>query len=1626
MRHRYSQKILPKIQDTDTEVRYIKDGAARYILNGRIGKRDESTKGAFTNIKGTLFVPNNLLPNGENTCLGTRKNNSGSFIIFFNWNSNNESGIYIYNPTFDNPIQLLIKDTPDNVILGFHKHFKIAGAKAKILMDKYLYWTDRYNSPRFLNIDWAIDYKKQKKWEIQQVDNDILNFNILNFKHNGVSVSLFTGNNGTLLASNQLISEYFEVENCDCSIILKEKISGSCDISTSSPQLRIVAQNFYPKPHNERQIDLVCYPPSTAPRVVLKRDRKNKRNLLSGNTWQFRYKYIYKDGNSSVWSSWSKSINTSGDCAKKYNYIEIDYTDEIFDCLNDSNQLHLIDKVMLGYRNTNNGELYSFITIDQCQIPKGQQAYRFYNDIFASAVGEYDDLKQYDTVPLQCGVLSSSNNRLLLGDCTENYHEECFDFDLDVQFNPNEKSKTYNGSAKVEIRIKSFVNGDYLMPIMQLQEESNVYYWGGVSINNPAPAGRVPITATKEALDNFGQKLAMKGFIGYIAGTDIMSISTQSNTTLRKIDKSNIIKLVDGTSDFDSLVTLLDDNKNTFVQELSFDGLADGKYIIRLASHWCWQNNDVLGKGDAYNIDNGLAYQKTSTNVYSVNGDINAREVVVEIVNGVQVGSVPYFEVEDTARSADVVTSLDEEITLIQGYLIDERSSNQADIYNGIRVERATVGMYALTPVTEHETDGKYFTYTDHNGYFYGRFEANSVIENKIKILATKNRDRNWNVLSGFIGEPSFVWNNDTVLKGNLSELKQETCSIETNNSYAITSGIAHNFVLYSVRPNAENISSFYRTQIKGRVVDSDGFGVSDLIVVASQTGRTDKTDADGNFSIVLYGNYANNMADQRDVTLYIFGNSCINGFTHKEYTFKMGQSFYNNTTHYNVGDIVLLFVDNELTSTYYLKNGGTYDFGITLMDRALRKTTVISNESKHRLRLPFSTEPIQDYFPNITTDTLGNPITPTTKADGYFTVKVKTKTAPPIWSTHLYILRTEDQVYSDYIQMIISDVKYVVNYAEKTVDGVIVPDTVYTTYSAADANEIYLDIVTSFVQYKDRNSDSVKGWTFEKGDRLRFLYKKDGTLHDFVEVEIKEQRGNYFVIPLIESLGEIFQGEVVEIFRLKTITNKKNFYETSEFIKINNPYKPTRSYNNTEIALNTGDAYRRRRKMYAKNEDTYLTHTRIIEDTTPNDTYIIKDNDKGRVDFINDFNKQIRRIAIIRFGGNILLDSNINTIRQFNAEQEVSGDNDKGVITIIDDFTNLIFVAQETKCHTRLVGKTTAYLGDGGVSHFRTNDFLDIKPYYLDIDGGCKNPESYIRLNNAGIFFDAISGVVLKYSPQNGLSNISGFDNRYENSRLQESVFKPLLKQLSEIPNDIYNYVCSVVSGFSDQTNNEVNISIQPINITIGQSLSSFNGYGLNSNIGENDVKFKQFGNADFQLKIEPFTNCYDIDTGFWIGFRSYIPEMYGSLKNDYIAFINGQLHLMEKGSKYSNFFDVQYKSALDVVMNTAPSDMKVFTNWSVESNKKWSNPYVKVANSRSFRSIESRTPDSMIILQNGAFYAPFMFDTNTPNVSNPLMEGNPLVGETLLLRLENNNEEEVILFAINIYAGYSGRTNF
>ena len=162
--HKYSQKILPKYVDSDSEVRYIKTdaGGVRYMSNIRIGKRNDKLKGAAINIRGTLLVPNKYLPEGTNECLGSRANESGTFLLFLNWNSNTGHSIFMYNPTFAEPIQLLYQDSPGNEVLGFHRYYRVKGTKAKIVQDQHFFWTDAYNAPRYLNIDWALNYKKKK------------------------------------------------------------------------------------------------------------------------------------------------------------------------------------------------------------------------------------------------------------------------------------------------------------------------------------------------------------------------------------------------------------------------------------------------------------------------------------------------------------------------------------------------------------------------------------------------------------------------------------------------------------------------------------------------------------------------------------------------------------------------------------------------------------------------------------------------------------------------------------------------------------------------------------------------------------------------------------------------------------------------------------------------------------------------------------------------------------------------------------------------------------------------------------------------------------------------------------------------------------------------------------------------------------------------------------------------------------------------------------------------------------------------------------------------------------------------------------------------------------------------
>ncbi|HMV16158.1 MAG TPA: hypothetical protein PKA75_12395, partial [Chitinophagales bacterium] len=163
--HRYSQKILPKFQDLDTDVKYIKQGGVRYMKNLRLGNSSNGNLEIVENIRSTLEIPFDTLPNGINECIGTAVDIKKNRVLFANWNSNLYHCIYAYIVD-ENIIVEVYKDSPDNCILDFQRDYKMFGTRMQVLDGKFLFMTDRYNAQRFIDIDKGIEYNKKRIWHI--------------------------------------------------------------------------------------------------------------------------------------------------------------------------------------------------------------------------------------------------------------------------------------------------------------------------------------------------------------------------------------------------------------------------------------------------------------------------------------------------------------------------------------------------------------------------------------------------------------------------------------------------------------------------------------------------------------------------------------------------------------------------------------------------------------------------------------------------------------------------------------------------------------------------------------------------------------------------------------------------------------------------------------------------------------------------------------------------------------------------------------------------------------------------------------------------------------------------------------------------------------------------------------------------------------------------------------------------------------------------------------------------------------------------------------------------------------------------------------------------------------------
>lgn len=109
------------------------------------------------NVKGNYEISNALLPSGNNQCIGTFFDSLNQRIIWFNYNSNGDNGIYSIDLKTDVITQIFLCGTDSATdIFNFNLNYPVHSVSVvyrENAQGDLIYWTDGYNRPKYLNID---------------------------------------------------------------------------------------------------------------------------------------------------------------------------------------------------------------------------------------------------------------------------------------------------------------------------------------------------------------------------------------------------------------------------------------------------------------------------------------------------------------------------------------------------------------------------------------------------------------------------------------------------------------------------------------------------------------------------------------------------------------------------------------------------------------------------------------------------------------------------------------------------------------------------------------------------------------------------------------------------------------------------------------------------------------------------------------------------------------------------------------------------------------------------------------------------------------------------------------------------------------------------------------------------------------------------------------------------------------------------------------------------------------------------------------------------------------------------------------------------------------------------------
>jgi hypothetical protein len=631
----------------------------------------------------------------------------------------------------------------------------------------------------------------------------------------------------------------------------------------------------------------------------------------------------------------------------------------------------------------------------------------------------------------------------------------------------------------------------------------------------------------------------------------------------------------------------------------------------------------------------------------------------------------------------------------------------------------------------------------------------------------------------------------------------------------------------------------------------------------------------------------------------------------------------------------------------------------------------------------------------------------------GHVSMQMIINHEPPSWATHYQILYTGNNTKLNWLQFRVGTVTLSGDYYEVLLDTLVGYNDFYV-----DATELVYD--------------------FTVGDRFTVITDGSGNpsgtsgvyLTEYADVEIFSEGTNgggdqFIKIPNTIAVAPE-EGSLVEIYTPKVGISEQLYYEIGEIYPITNGFHVgnTQTQSSTQPAIidfEGGDGYLRFRSG---------TFNSYVEDPSISDFYSSRVWDKGRPNRVDENERQIRRDTSSRYSEAYVPDTNLNGLSVIYDTSFVEGDIRYGSIQRTYSEDDRVESYYELKTSWRLVEKSIIYDAQGTPNITKSDEILSAESFYKGDYGIAKNPESFAVYQGQRYHTDANKGVVVRLT-ESGYDPIVDKMIRYFSDIFKTRVnFGAPFRVWGVFDIDHKEYVLCFEEAQRTVTVEETEVfvdggivSATDSIIGLGDTSGISQGVSSRTDIPEEPVENINNGTSSrsesVTYTLEPVTIAFAKEKNRWVEHYDWHPECVGSANIGVVSYKNGELYVHDTNETYNNFYGVQYDSEITFISNEDPSSKKVYQDIYTESTHAWS---VEASNNKG-QATSLETTDFEEI--EGVFYAALLKDSNTPNVTDPIINGDDMRDYTMEITLRNNQTVESTLFAVNVRHVRSMLTN-